>query len=114
MTTKHRPRFWLSWPQPTEDFRPLTDPPVEGILGWWCSGYDTDNRPLLCALVSANTLISAKALIRQSWPEAPPKKASWRIEQEHPLDFVPGDRFPLMSWMRKRLADPSVAARGET
>lgn len=28
-------RFWLSWHQPTEDYRPLTDPPVEGVLGWW-------------------------------------------------------------------------------
>lgn len=45
--TAHRPkprnRWWLSWVQTTEDVRPLTDPPNENILGWWCSGYDAED-----------------------------------------------------------------------
>jgi hypothetical protein len=97
-------RFWLSWPQPTEDFRPLTDPPQPaGILGWWCSGYDADDVALLCALVEASNLKAAKAAVRQSWPEAPSKQQVWRIENEHDATFRPGDRFPVNDWIADRL-----------
>ena len=97
-------RFWLSWPQPTEDFRPLTDPPrPAGILGWWCSGYDADDVALLCALVEASNLSAAKAAIRQSWPEAPGKRQVWRIEQEHDATFRPGSRFPINGWSAARV-----------
>lgn len=103
-------RFWLSWPQPTTDYRPLTDPPRAGIIGWWCSGYDSDNVAILCALVQANTLRSAKAIIRQSWPEAPLKNQVWRIEDDYPTDWLPGDRFPLSGWMQSRF-DAYLEAR---
>lgn len=98
------PRFWLSWPQPTEDFRPLTDPPADGVLGWWCSGYDHQDRATLCALVEANTMAAAKTVVRRSWPEAPSKRQAWRIEDEYPNGWCElGDRFPLQPWMRRRL-----------
>jgi hypothetical protein len=95
-------RFWLSWPQPTEDFRPLTDPPDERVVGWWCSGYDSRDRATLCALVNATNLAEAKAAVRASWPEAPSKRAAWRIEDEHEPAWLPGDRFPLSDWMLQR------------
>lgn len=97
-----KPRFWLSWPQPTEDYRPLTDPPDERVIGWWCSGYDSNDRATLCALVSASNIGEAKAAIRVSWPEAPSKGQSWRIEDERPADWLPSDRFPLSPWMERR------------
>lgn len=99
-----RMRYWLSWPQPTEDFRPLTDPPDPAVLGWWCSGFDSDDRAILCALVQANTLDAAKGAVRRSWPEAPGKRQAWRIEDEKHPTWMPGDRFPLdAEWMKQRL-----------
>ncbi len=97
-------RFWLSWSQPTNDFRPLTDPPEPGVLGWWCSGYDASNYATLCALVEASTIQGAKAIVRRSWPEAPPKAEAWRIEDERLPDWLPGDRFPIdKGWMQERI-----------
>jgi hypothetical protein len=92
---KAKPRFWLSWPQPTPDFRPLTDPPDSRVIGWWCSGYDCHDTAILCALVCAANLGEAKSAVRVSWPEAPSRGQSWRIEDEHAPDWVPGDRFPM-------------------
>lgn len=94
-------RYWISWYQPTEDYRPLTDPPHESVLGWWCSGYRcSDGLASLCALVSATDEESAKACVRHSWPEA----AEWRFCEERDSDWLPGDRFPLSTWMQLRLA----------
>lgn len=95
-------RFWLSWTQPTEDYRPLTDPPDTRVIGWWCSGYDSNQRPRLCALVRAGDLDEAKRAIRISWPEAPTTRQAWRIEDQRPSDWLPGDRFPMSPWMTER------------
>ena len=102
--------FWLSWPQPTADFRPLTDPPDARVMGWWCSGQDAEDRALLCALVEGRTMQEAKLGVRASWPEAPSVRCSWRIEQEREDDWTPGDRFPLSTWMRRRLRERMEAA----
>ena len=52
-------RFWMSWYDAEEDYRPLHDPPSEAILGWWCSGEHADGRATLVALVQADDLPSA-------------------------------------------------------
>ena len=93
-------RFWLSWVQPTEDYRPLTYPPNAAILGWWCSGYDNGDRATLGALVEARSERDAKRAVHQDWPEA----TGWRFVEERPSDWLPGDRFPLDPWMQERLA----------
>jgi hypothetical protein len=98
-------RFWLSWVQPTKDFRPLTDPPAANVLGWWCTGHDADDHATICALVQGDCLETAQASVRESWPEAPARTRAWRIEDEVPPDALPGDRFPLKPWMQERL-DP--------
>jgi hypothetical protein len=46
--------YWISWVQPTNDYRPLAYPPHEAILGWWCSGYAEDGATL-CAMVTAES-----------------------------------------------------------
>jgi hypothetical protein len=105
---RNHKRFWLSWPQPTEDYRPLTDPPDGAVKGWWCSGYDSKERATLCALVDAASLTAAKNAIRRSWPEAPSARQVWRIESERDKDWLPGDRFPLSPWMTHRLGSEQV------
>lgn len=95
-------RFWLSWVQPTEDYRPLTDPPEPRVIGWWCSGYTASDHATLCALVQAETMEYAKKAIRASWPEAPGVRGNWRIDDERPQGWLPGDRFPLSGWMERR------------
>lgn len=92
-------RFWLSWWQPTEDHRPLTDPPNAQVLGWWCSGYEDDGTPTLCAYVQADSEELAYFYVSISWPEA----KNWRFCEERAMDWIPGDRFPLAPWMRERL-----------
>lgn len=95
-------RVWISWYQPTDDYRPLTDPPADGILGWWCSGYDQDDVPSICALVDVDSSDpeSAKKVILHSWPEAD----RWRFCDPREDDYLPGDRFPLKPWMEDRVA----------
>ena len=91
-------RFWLSWTQPTDDYRPLSDPPHPQVLGWWCSGYDAAGAPLICALVAASTEAEAKTIIGISWPEA----EQWRFCEPRDASWVPSDRFPLSPWMVAR------------
>jgi len=91
-------RFWISWIQQTEDFRPINYPPNEAILGWWCSGCTADEEPILCACVDAQDDSDAEHWINKEWPEA----SEWRFFQERPGDWIPGDRFPLSDWMKPR------------
>lgn len=95
MATK---RFWLSWYQPTDDYRPLTDPPHPQVLGWWCSGYDSTGQPIICACVEAVSEDDAKTYVGISWPEA----TSWRFIEERDAAWTPNDRFPLSDWMKER------------
>jgi len=94
-------RYWVSWYQPTEDYRPLSDPPNQNILGWWCSGSRlSDDARTLCAVVLAVDEEHAKTAVTVDWPEA----VQWRFVEEKSIDFVPGDRFPIGDgWERQRL-----------
>lgn len=87
-------RWWLSWYQPTEDHRPLTFPPNESILGWWCSGSGEEGATLV-ALVAAPTERKAWAAVRQDWPD----KGGHRFCKAVSADYRPGDRFPINGWM---------------
>lgn len=99
--------FWVSWIQPTEDFRPLTDPPNDNVLGWWCSGYSSDESPILCAAVTGRNEVDTAKHIRKSWPEL----KDWRFCEPRPRDWTPGDRFLITkAWERKRFDD--FAERG--
>jgi len=88
-------RFWVSWEQSTEDYRPLTYPP-EGMLGWWCSG-EGDGYWTLCALLDAEDDDAAKDVIAKHWPETL-EMDDWRFWNEVDADHAPGDRFPLPDW----------------
>lgn len=89
---------WISWHQPTEDYRPLTYPPTEAVKGWWCSGYDGDGVATLCALVQSETEGEAQTIVKREWPEA----ERWRFcEARENTDL--GDRFQPTGWMVERL-----------
>lgn len=94
-----RLRFWLSWVQPTEDHRPLTYPPNEAIIGWWCSGYTPEDHATICALVEAVDEEGAKLAVLKDWPEA----GEWRFCEQFGLSWQPNDRFPLSDWMQERI-----------
>lgn len=97
---KDGPLRWISWYQPTADFRPLADPPNEAIIGWWCTGQAgiDDGGPFtLCALVIADSDDKAKASVHVDWPEA----ENWRFcDPRATCDL--SDRFQFPSWMRDR------------
>ena len=90
--------WWVSWYQPTEDYRPLTFPPVPELLGYWCSGstYEDPPRHTLCAAVLGDSEAEAKANINKYWPEA----TDWRFCEkcEYEIDGWWSDRFPLPDW----------------
>jgi hypothetical protein len=97
-------RFWVSWVQPTGDHRPLNYPP-EGLLGWWCSGYDADDHATLVALLDAKSEEDAREVIAKHWPES--TTAKWRFCDTREDSYVPGTRFPLPDW--SPLSPPSGA-----
>lgn len=93
-------RFWISWEQPGEDYRPLSVQYPAGFLGWWCSGYAGDGSySTLIALTDAESEQQAHEVIRKLWPEAPGGEKQfrhdWRFSEERPDGWTPGDRFPL-------------------
>ena len=94
-------RFWLSWYEESEDYRPLTFPPNEAILGWWCSGYCSDDSSTIVALVEAGSEEAAWKAVRLDWPEA----VRERFCEAREDSYLPGDRFPLSDWMKERIDD---------
>lgn len=87
-------RFWISWNEYSEDWRPITDPPTRAIIGWWKSGEAGDGSyATLCAVVDAASEGAAKKAVKKNWPpeRMPPV---WRFCEEKPADFMPGGRFP--------------------
>ncbi len=100
-------RFWISWVQPTSDYRPITYPPNNAIIGYWCSGSSSDmdeednddtDAWILCALVQACNENEAKEAIYKDWPEA----TEWRFFEPKSNNWLPSDRFPLEDWMKER------------
>lgn len=104
---KAKKRFWVSWYQPTEDYRPLTDPPNKNVLAWWCSGSrtvmtngDERDEAILCAMVLGANECEVEKAVRKSWPEV----KHWRFYDEVAADWLPGNRFPIeKEWERERL-----------
>ena len=98
-------RFWVSWIQQTCDHRPLTYPPNDGILGWWCSGYDASGDAVLCAVIEAEDADAVRSVVVRDWPEA----SVWRCFEPRDCDWKPNDRFPLADWMRLRFTSTDHA-----
>jgi hypothetical protein len=91
-------RYWISWYQPTEDYRPITDPPTKNVLAWWNSGErDSDGAATLCAIIAASSADEAERTIQKSWPEA----AEFRFNEKKSKDWLPGDSFSYRSEMAK-------------
>lgn len=86
--------FWISWWQPTEDYRPVYDPSRESEPfnhNYWCSGSDGSGDWSMCALLKAKNKADAKARIKKYWPEAD----VFRFCDEKPDGWTPSDRFPM-------------------
>lgn len=95
-------QFWMSWYQPTEDYRPLKYPPNLGVLAYWCSGSRlSDDAHTLVAWVIAPNVRTAKAIIRIDWPEAD----EWRLCEELEKSWwPPSNRFPIdKKWEKDRI-----------
>ena len=96
-------RYWLSWWQPTKDYRPLTFPPNEQILGWWCSAEEGEYETTafaICSVVMGTDEDDAKNAVLIDWPEAD----RWRfIEKMEKKDKL-SDRFPITEdWIKERM-----------
>lgn len=91
--------FWISWYQRTSDYRPLSFPPNQRVLGWWKTGEVSDNSFTLVSLVKAKSEDDAKMSILIDWPEA---KDNWRFCDEKENTSL-SDRFQLSDWMEERI-----------
>ncbi|HHN9180003.1 TPA: hypothetical protein ACP63B_002856 [Escherichia coli] len=87
---------WISWYQPTADYRPNQYPPTIGVLAWWKTG-EGDKGMTLVALVDAETEEAAKEHIRLNWPEA----SEWRFCEDK-TDKTFSCRYPVQDWMVAR------------
>lgn len=91
--------YWISWYQPTEDYRPRVYPPNPSILGYWCTGQrSSDGASTLVAWVEAGTEEIAKEYIQIDWPEA----TEWRFCNVV-TEWKLSTRFPLSDWMERRI-----------
>lgn len=89
-------RFWLSWQQEGEDYRPVKWPPPDGVLAFWCSGFAGDlSYSCVVAIVDAPNEAKAKSIITKAWK---PGVGEWRFCREYGKDEPPGDRFPAPEW----------------
>lgn len=99
---RHANRWWVSWWEKSEDYRPMHFPPNLNVLGWWCSGErrggGKTREASICAVVEADSEKMAKAAINRDWPG----DKKWRFCTEKTPDYQPSDRFPLQEWMRVR------------
>ena len=99
-------RFWISWTQLSEDYRPLQDPPQpDNIKGWWCSGQGiAGDYFVLCAVVDAKDERQAERIIKKAWDSNGEEVGEFRFVTEKPLNWLPSDRFPIThDWQKKRL-----------
>ena len=104
-------RYWISWAQLSDDYRPLQDPPMpENIKAWWCSGH-TQNAALLCAIVEAESEKAAQHAVKMAWDSGKSEVGGlqsdiggFRFIEERENDWLPGDRFPITKdWEKQRL-----------
>ena len=93
-------RFWLSWIQPGYDYRPMSFPPGKGILGWWLTGKDSQDRAILCALVEAKDEQDAWHQVWLDWPDMGDRR--FATEQDKDYQVI-SDRFPLKDWIKERM-----------
>lgn len=99
-------RYWMSWIVPDEDYRPITFPPNQSVLGWWKSGETSNEEAILCGLISAPDEEAAKNCILEDWPGV-----KWRFcEPKDSTYVVSSDRFPLSEWMKSRMKKEVVNA----
>lgn len=103
-------RYWASWIQRKDDYRPLTYPPNEAILGWWCTGYDNEGWPIICALVEAADEEAAAEAVKKDWPEW----VEWRFLDATKPDYLPSrDRFPRVGFMLERMEPKAEVPKPE-
>jgi len=97
----------LSWYQPSDDHRPMTFPPPEPVIAWWCSGVSEQGATLI-AIVRGQCELDAWVAIRnqQAWPDAGAERFVQYIDIDTTKPEPFGDRFPLSDWMRTRLKEP--------
>ena len=94
------PVYWLSWYD--TDSRPLrVDPPADGILGYWRTGYTADNLETVAAAIEAENEAAAWALVEREW-DGPKERRRFSEMLRGPLSAVASSRFPVDDWARPR------------
>ena len=91
------PVYWLSWYD--TDSRPVhVDPPADGILGYWRTGYTADNLEIVVAAIEADDEAAAWALVEREW-DGPKERRRFSEVLRRPMA---SSRFPVDDWARAR------------
>ena len=99
-------RFWISWYQAGEDYRPAKWPLPPEIAAYWCTG-GSDAASTLCAIVDAPDEAAAKTLIVDCWGGGlvglMDWDSAWRFCNEREPGWKPeSSRFPWPEWAKGR------------
>jgi hypothetical protein len=86
-------RFWISWWDTSTE--PGQHLPVGTFAHFWVSGQRMDDvgAHSMVALIDAENEDAAWALADVMYPGA--SSSERRFSNEKPLDYTPGDRFPI-------------------
>lgn len=95
--------YWTSWVQQSADHRPVVFPPTKNILGWWCSGYDSNDLAILCAWILAIDETDVLTQVQENWPEVKSLSDFRFLDEKHQYSY--SDRFKpsASSWIYDRL-----------
>lgn len=84
-------RWWISWWEPCEDYRPARD--HENAPPWWCSATRVEDDAIwsaICAVVDAYSEETARTQVSRFWDPA-----EWRFCERKADGWMPApDRFP--------------------
>lgn len=98
-------QFWCSWREVTKDYRPITFPPNDNVLGWWMTGEECGPPDFvrqavnICAFILGKDEDDVRASIKKDWPEF---DGEFRFIDQYKLGSLPGNRFLMDDWMRER------------
>ncbi len=84
-------RWWVSWHQGGDDYRPVQWPLAKPLIAYWCSGHGEDSASL-CLLAEADTAQEVDDAIMAYWPD----RGEMRFFEERAAGWTPEpSRFPM-------------------
>lgn len=99
-------RFWVRFfLRGTDDYRALIHPPTPQILGYWATGKFASNdahqviQHTICCVIDVDNFGELYSILQNNFIGSPNETIELSFAEAKPNNWLPGDRFPLASWM---------------